>query len=135
MCAFFLGFGDIYSVQLSVTPTVERTCVTDTTKKGGCFDGRHLINSRQNGGGAPAPFWVPVVRGGRARGGPWLSGLWPDAVSRMRLCALGGGGGIARAGWRGVIPAEDSHRRRGGVLPTGVERRLSGLSSASSAGT
>jgi len=25
-----LGFGDIYSVQLSVTPTVERTCVTDT---------------------------------------------------------------------------------------------------------
>jgi len=77
----------------------------------------------------------PVVRGGRARVGPWLSGLWPDAVSRMRLRALGGGGGIARAGWRGVIPAEDSHRRRGGVLPTGVERRLSGLSSASSAGT
>ena len=25
-----LGFGDIYSVQLSVTPTDERTCVTDT---------------------------------------------------------------------------------------------------------
>ena len=24
------GFGDIYSVQLSVTPTDERTCVTDT---------------------------------------------------------------------------------------------------------
>ena len=52
----------------------------------------------------------------------------------MRLRALGGGGGIARAGWRGVIPAEDSHRRRGGVLPTGVERRPSGLGSASSAG-
>ena len=82
-----------------------------------------------------APFGDPVVRGGRARGGPWLSGLRPDAVSRMRLRALGGGGGIARAGWRGVIPAEDSHRRRGGVLPTGVERRPSGLSSASSAGT
>ena len=81
-----------------------------------------------------APFGDPVVRGGRARGGPWLSGLRPDAVSRMRLRALGGGGGIARAGWRGVIPAEDSHRRRGGVLPTGVERRPSGLGSASSAG-
>ena len=26
----FLGFGDIYLVQLSVTPTDERTCVTDT---------------------------------------------------------------------------------------------------------
>ena len=91
-------------------------------------------NSRQNGGGAPRLYGDPVVRGGRARGGPWLSGLWPDAVSRMRLRALGGGGGIARAGWRGVIPAEDSHRRRGGVLPTGVERRPSGLGSASSAG-
>jgi len=30
-------FGDIYSVQLSVTPTVERTCVTDTTKRGALF--------------------------------------------------------------------------------------------------
>jgi hypothetical protein len=27
------GFGDIYSVQLSVTPTDERTCVTDTCSK------------------------------------------------------------------------------------------------------
>ena len=29
-CPTFHGFGDIYSVQLSVTPTDERTCVTDT---------------------------------------------------------------------------------------------------------
>ena len=95
-----------------------------------CF----VLRSRQNGRRGTRLSGDPVVRGGRARGGPWLSGLRPDAVSRMRLRALGGGGGIARAGWRGVIPAEDSHRRRGGVLPTGVERRPSGLGSASSAG-
>ena len=65
-------------------------------------------NSRQNGRRGTAPFGHPVVRWRRARGGPWLSGLRPDAVSRMRLRALGGGGGIARAGWRGVFPAQDS---------------------------
>ena len=61
------------------------------------------------------PKWLPgplsgdlVVPGGRARGRPWLSGLRPDAVSRMRLRALVGGGGIAGAGWRGVFPDQDS---------------------------
>ena len=67
-----------------------------------------LKNSRQNDRRGGAPFGHPVVRWRRARGGPWLSGLLPDAVSRMRLRALGGGGGIARAGWRGVFPAQDS---------------------------
>ena len=67
-----------------------------------------LESSRQNGRRGTAPFGHPVVRWRRARGGPWLSGLRPDAVSRMRLRALGGGGGIARAGWRGVFPAQDS---------------------------
>ena len=66
------------------------------------------MSSRQNGRRGTAPFRHPVVRWRRARGGPWLSGLWPDAVSLMRLRALGGRGGIARAGWRGVFPDQDS---------------------------
>ena len=80
------------SEQAILRPHVVRKCV-----------GGYAMNSRQNGRRGTAPFGHPVVRWRRARVGPWLSGLRPDAVSRMRLRALGGGGGIARAGWRGVM--------------------------------
>lgn len=79
-------------------------------------------------------FRNPVVRQGRALGGPGLSGPRPGAVSRMHLRALGGGGGTACTGWRGVFPVRILPRRRGGVPPTGVERPSLGLGSASSAG-
>ena len=79
-------------------------------------------------------FRNPVVRQGRALGGPGLSGPRPGAVSRMHLRALGGGGGTACTGWRGVFLVRILPRRRGGAPPTGVDRRPPGLGSASSAG-
>ena len=89
-------------------------------------------NSRQNGQGT-APFGHPVVRWRRARGGPWLSGLRPDAVSQMRLRALVVAALPALAG---VVrfPPRILSVSRGEVLPAGVDRRSSGLGSASSAG-
>ena len=74
------------------------------------------------------------MRQGRALGGPGLSGPRPGAVSRMHLRALGGGGGTACTGWRGVFLVRILPRRRGGAPPTGVDRRPPGLGSASSAG-
>jgi len=55
--------GDIYSVQVSVNPTVKRACVTDTTKQEGCFDGRHPIIFLPLRGllPSPAPPYSPKI--------------------------------------------------------------------------
>ena len=67
------------------------------------------------------------------RRGLWVAGLrvlWPGVVGRMRFRAQGGGCGIPCVRRLGLFLVGILPRRRGDVLPSGLELRSSDLGPA-----